>query len=225
MRIPVYTGNVLDDVFKVGTIKNADAITGGLSNPSKMPEYAYSLPASRCKVGSLLKHTKGTVCSLCYAADEWEWVKQGRRGNRYASSHVREALERRYQSLDHPLWVPAMTLLIRKRFIQCFRWHDSGDLQSVEHLQNIGKVAEYCTETRFWLPTREFKMVRGYEAPDNLCIRLSAHYVDGKAPDWPTTSRVVTSGHTCPAREQGGNCGECRACWDRSVPEVLYPLH
>ena len=27
-------------------------ITGGLSNPRKMPEYAFSTPAIKCKVGS-----------------------------------------------------------------------------------------------------------------------------------------------------------------------------
>ena len=35
-------------------IKEAKEITGGLSNPSKMPGKAYSIPASRCHVGSRL---------------------------------------------------------------------------------------------------------------------------------------------------------------------------
>ena len=35
-------------------LKEAKEITGGLSNPSKMPGKAYSIPASRCNVGSRL---------------------------------------------------------------------------------------------------------------------------------------------------------------------------
>jgi len=31
-------------------LKDAKEITGGLSNPSKMPGKAYSIPASRCNV-------------------------------------------------------------------------------------------------------------------------------------------------------------------------------
>ena len=33
---------------------NRKLITGGLSKPSKMPGYAYNLPATECKVGSKL---------------------------------------------------------------------------------------------------------------------------------------------------------------------------
>ena len=33
---------------------NRKIITGGLSKPSKMPGYAYNLPATECKVGAKL---------------------------------------------------------------------------------------------------------------------------------------------------------------------------
>ena len=48
-------------------LKEAKEITGGLSNPSKMPGKAYSIPASRCNVGSRLAKVKGSVCEGCYA--------------------------------------------------------------------------------------------------------------------------------------------------------------
>ena len=37
-------------------------ITGGLSKPSKMPGYAYNLPAIHCKTGSKLAQVPGTTC-------------------------------------------------------------------------------------------------------------------------------------------------------------------
>jgi len=44
-------------------IKEANSITGGLSNPSKMPGRAYSIPASRCNVGSKLAKRLGCQTS------------------------------------------------------------------------------------------------------------------------------------------------------------------
>ena len=42
-------------------------IVGGLSKPSKMPGWAYGLPAAECKTGSKLAQVPGSVCSGCYA--------------------------------------------------------------------------------------------------------------------------------------------------------------
>ena len=40
-------------------------IVGGLSKPSKMPGWAYGLPAAECKTGSKLAKLPGTVCYGC----------------------------------------------------------------------------------------------------------------------------------------------------------------
>ena len=42
-------------------------IVGGLSKPSKMPGWAYGLPAAECKTGSKLAQQDNTTCSGCYA--------------------------------------------------------------------------------------------------------------------------------------------------------------
>ena len=42
-------------------------IVGGLSKPSKMPGWAYGLPAKECKTGSKLVKVPGSVCHGCYA--------------------------------------------------------------------------------------------------------------------------------------------------------------
>src|SRR6185436_7825448 len=43
------------------------ALVGGLSEPSKMPGFAYGIPASECKLGAILRKKKGSVCFSCYA--------------------------------------------------------------------------------------------------------------------------------------------------------------
>ena len=42
-------------------------ITGSLSKPSKMPGWAYGLPAKECKTGGKLQAVPGSVCYDCYA--------------------------------------------------------------------------------------------------------------------------------------------------------------
>ena len=42
--------------------KRALKIIGGLSKPSKMPGWAYGLPAKECKTGSKLVKVKNSVC-------------------------------------------------------------------------------------------------------------------------------------------------------------------
>ena len=48
-------------------IKQLEKEIGTLSNPSKMPAYAWGISAKQCKVGSKLAKIKGTICNKCYA--------------------------------------------------------------------------------------------------------------------------------------------------------------
>lgn len=202
------------------TLSEAEAIAGVLGQPSKMPCWSYGLPARHCVTGSVLAQLPNTVCSQCYAL----------RGN-YHFSGVQSGLERRWRSLTHPRWVEAMVFMIHYRECAWFRWHDSGDLQSLEHLENIVAVARQCPRTRFWLPTREKAMVQEYlrkhgAFPRNLLVRVSAALIDGPPPEgFRHTSTVVTSGATCPAPLQGNQCLDCRACWDPRVRNVAYKKH
>ena len=196
--------------------KQAKEITGGLSKPSKMPGPAFTLPASRCITGAKLVKIPGSVCHGCYALK-----------GRYRFNNVQKALERRRQALTSPQWIDAMTVLITGH--EFFRWHDSGDLQSLEHLKNIFEVCKRTPKTRHWLPTREaqiLKQVTPEEVPKNLIIRFSSHMIDqGPVKAWPWTSTVVTKDKTCPAAEQDNTCGSCRACWNRDVKNISYGKH
>ena len=194
--------------------KEAKEITGGLSAPSKMPGSSYNLPAVKCITGSKLVNVPGSVCHGCYALK-----------GRYRFNNVKAALARRLASLGHPAWIKAMTILIKGQAVH--RWHDSGDLQSVEHLKAIFEVCKNTAETRHWLPTREARFLRLMDPeviPKNLIIRFSSHMVDqGPVTFWPWTSTVSTTTKTCPAKDQGNECRDCRACWSRDVSNVTYP--
>lgn len=218
------------------TKAEATRITGGLSYPSKMPEAAYNLPASACNVGSRLVHTDGSVCRDCYAADELAWLRLKAiwRMSRYATPHVKAAMERRLAAIHHPRWIEAMVVLLAGT--KHFRWHDSGDVQGPKHLLDICEVCWRTPNTKHWLPTKEYAVLRelvreGVPFPPNLVIRLSAAMVDGKPPRfWRWTSTVSKGdlpilGRRCPAPQQGGECRDCRACWDKRVPNIDYHYH
>ena len=198
--------------------KEAREITGGLSKPSKTPGPAHNLPAWKCITGVKLQAVPGSVCAGCYAMK-----------GRYRFRNVREALDRRLQALEHPLWVDAMVTLIKGQ--DWFRWHDSGDIQSVEHLKNIFLVCKQTPKTRHWMPTREAQFLKDIDpatVPPNLIIRMSSHMIgQGPVKQWPWTSTVSTApeARTCPAPDQGNECKDCRACWDRSTPNVCYGKH
>ena len=195
-------------------IKEAKEITGGLSAPGKMPEGSYNLPARACLTGAKLVKVRGSTCSGCYAL----------KGNYIRYPAVQKALNRRLKSLEDPRWVTGMIALTKKK--KHFRWHDSGDIQSVKHLINIFEVCKNTPATSHWLPTQERKYLPLGSYPDNLTIRLSNSKNNSKPGNaWTHWSTVVDSGGDCPASKQGNVCGSCRRCWSRDVKHVTYPKH
>lgn len=225
----------------------ARKLTGGLSSPGKMPCHSYGLPAAECNVGSKLRAAttpdNPTVCGGCYAL----------KGSYRMYPEVIPAQYRRLSSVYHALayadaradWVRAMVALVgwQSRDSRVFRWHDSGDLQTVEHLSMLAEVADALPWVTFWLPTREGRILRDWMAeygalPANFTVRQSAALVGHiQSPEkvrdsGRTVSAVALKGqtlpdgaHACPAYKQDGACGSCRACWSPNVPVVVYPLH
>ena len=207
------------------TLKQAKQDAGTLGHPSKMPGLSYGLPASACKAGSRLAKVCDSVCSECYALN----------GNyQYPSVTISQNTRLNAMRKDLASWKRAMIRQI-SHYAQepYFRWHDSGDIQSANHLHAIFDIAIALPHIRFWLPTKETAIVRRVlktrDCPDNLAIRISARMIDGKAPKAPNTSTVhrdaKAQGYACPAPTTGGECGKCRACWSKDVPNVSYHFH
>lgn len=206
----------------------AKLVAGSVTSTSKMPCNSYSLPTVACITGFKMSKIAGSICSTCYA-NKGNYVQ-------YANN-IEPAQHARLDSLTSDLWVSAMAAHIGSD--SYFRWHDSGDLQGLWHLEKIAQVAELTPNCMHWLPTREYSMVKEYIAkhgqlPKNLIVRLSAMYVD-KAVTIPaslqnqanvTVSNVHTTiaiGFECQSSKQGGKCLDCRACW--STKPVSYKIH
>jgi len=215
-------------------IAQAKQILGGdITTNSKMPGHCFGIHTDSCVVGGKLRSVPGSVCASCYAR-RFELF----RPSVYAGRKARlEALQKALETSEgRKQWVEAMVTLITKRQIKWFRWHDSGDLVNGYHLAMIREVASECPGTQFWLPTREKALVNefvraGNHIPENLTIRVSAAMVDDVPPSVPEgiqTSAVHTAfpiGVECKAPDNGGKCGDCRMCWDKTVPTVSYKKH
>jgi hypothetical protein len=199
-------------------INEAIKITDSFTRTSKMPGLSYSLPAWECQTGSKLRKVPGSPCYGCYAL----------KGNYTRYPAIKAAQYRRLKAIDHPQWVQAMAAKIKNQ--KWFRWHDAGDVQSSEHMKKIIEVCKLTPNTKHWLPTQERQYLpAAEEVPENLVIRLSRSKVDLEtAPAaWTHDSGVTTQEgkRTCPAPDQGGSCGDCRACWNKDIKSVIYGKH
>jgi hypothetical protein len=229
----------------VTTIKEHLAVIGGLSTPNKMPCYAWSIPAKHCITGKRLAERTGTVCSHCYALK-----------GRYMMPNTVAAMNRRYRILMNALGnyearekfthaFSEVLLMKQQNYLggprdpDYFRWFDSGDLQSYDHLSIIADIADETPTVQFWLPTREHGIVHKWhdvegKFPANLNVRLSHTMVDQVVTTWPAPGFTYSGVHTgprppsgftrCIAPDQGDQCGQCRACWHDPAP-ISYELH
>ena len=123
--------------------KEAWALVGGLSKPSKMPGWSIGIPAKECKTGAKLRLIPDSVCYKCYALKGC-----------YVFQVVQAAQYKRLEAISHPDWVQAMTTLINSKKPDVFRWHDSGDVQDEAHLNKIFEVCRATPSKRHWMPTR-----------------------------------------------------------------------
>ena len=219
------------------TIKQATKNVGGLSQTDKMPSKSWGISAKECNIGSKLRASKQTtVCDGCYAF----------KGLMILPTQ-QNAFNRRLElwKTDRKLWVLSMDHLIKNhkpiKDAKFFRWFDSGDIQGAEMFQDIIELANLNPDIKFWLPTKEFKLVNIYSSqiPSNLNVRkshplINAHkmqpienvtasyvYDEDKLNTLPSSSKV------CPATMPDSNkkCNECRMCWDKSIPSITYIKH
>jgi len=236
--------NLLYDGIK--SIKQAEENVGGLSVPSKMPTFGWSISAKRCNVGAKLAKNEKSICFRCYALK-----------GRYIFPKVQNALETRYKKWEEnrPLFVASMIYLMRhkKGIIEsgCFRWFDSGDIQGQEMLDDIIQIAKNTKGIKHWLPTKEYQLIkdnmkRDFYIPDNLVVRVSYPKKGGRFTNtiYKHTSGTLyknnfeslqtwlddnnkqwENGILCPSASQGNKCLDCRACWNNEVSTVIYKEH
>ena len=217
-------------LHKFESLKEAENTVGGLSAPSKMPSYAWSISARRCNVGSKLAKKEGTVCYNCYALK-----------GRYMFNNTQNALERRFNawSDNREKFVDAMVYIMHnKQHIKdkgVFRWFDSGDLQGLPMLEDINNIAWASPHVKFWLPTKEYTLIKdqSLEIAPNLIIRVSNPNKNKSFKDsfdyvsavFEKDFIIPKDSYMCPSSKQGNVCGSCRACWNSKIEEVVYLAH
>lgn len=220
------------------SVHEALSIIGGFSAPSKMPGYSWSISARECQVGSKLREIPGSTCSTCYAL----------KGN-YVFDNVTASHARRKAALDHPRFEEAFVFALTETYRRMrstymrsgklvredrFRWFDAGDLQSLEMLEMINRIALATPQLRHWLPTRELGYVKQFldkhgEFAKNLLVRPSTPMIGDRFNDKPfglpfsTVDRPARDIRRCPASSQGNKCLDCDTCWTKA--NVSYASH
>lgn len=208
--------------------KDAYQVVGKPSKPSKItPHLAMGFNARFCKLGSRLKKVQGSTCHSCYALK-----------GRFKIPNVAEANDKRFdiqmKAVDdlnfREKYLKAWVVILKNE--KYFRIFDTGDLQSIEHLELFVELAQQNAHVKFWMATREYKIVNSYQGnvPDNLVIRLSALMVNKRPPKTNYPTSTVHTGETvygfkCTAPENQNMCGDCTACWNNEVKNVSYKIH
>ena len=103
------------------------------------------------------------------------------------------------------------------------------------------KILELCTKAnwvKFWIPTRMYKFKKFHDvlnrmkALPNVMVRYSSDEIDGSytaglhgSTILPTADSAATDVFVCNAPSNGGKCGACRACYDKSIGVIGYVAH
>jgi hypothetical protein len=208
-----------------------------LSNPRKMPCPSFSLPAGKSCPNAV--YGENAICSSCYACKGRYTLPNVKAPRSARFDWTRESLK---SEAGREQWVETIVSAIRATGTQYFRGHDSGDFFSPAYVQMWIEVCLQLPEVKFWFPTRSWqdgkgslneRMLKGLRtlaALPNVVIRPSALYFGDSAPQVAglnagSTAAADDATHTaCVAPKQGGYCGSCRTCWDKSIP-VTYKKH
>ena len=151
-----------------------------LSSPGKMINRTFSLPTHICMTGGVLREKLGTVCTDCYAHNP---------NSKYAFNPAQQKLMRNLDAIttnDAVEWATQFADVVPKETANypVFRFHDSGEWLSPEHISMYVDIAKKNPKTLFWIPTREWEMLkkvfdaRGYDIPNNFVPRVSLPYVN-----------------------------------------------
>ena len=191
---------------------------------SKMP-FAYTIrgSATNCLSGAQFTKYEGSVCRSCYAKRLEAFRPR-----------LKEFNERAEQGIFSSSWVAKHLLgldAFRASGGEYVRVFDFGDFVSHKHAQSISQIAYLFYGLKFWIPTKMLQYIPTLDLLDNTAYRLSHPFINGtfNSNYKGLTSSVVDKhnkkpidGFVCP-----GSCEKhnCRACWDKSIKNIIYKKH
>lgn len=218
-------------------VKVPNTNTAVLTCTSKMPGPSFSLPAGRA-----CPNAHGEICDECYAKKGCYQYTSTMRAQEARFSWVRDCMK---SDIGRLHFINTMIAAIEASGVEYFRIHDSGDFFNLQYVECWIEIARALDTVMFWAPTREYQMknplfnilggnsrlgaLRRLAALPNVTVRPSALSIGQDAPhvDGLHAGSAVGNENAwqCPARSQGGKCGDCRHCWSRKSSPVSYPLH
>ena len=220
---------------------------------TKMPGTTYAIDAFACNVGSKLRKVKGSTCASCYAIKLQKLrpsVDKGYKNNlaKFQRADLKQWVNamvfqlERYNVDGHHRWFDSGDL------------QSVAMLRAIVLTAERTPEIKHWLPTREAKLVKLYRKEYGQE-PSNLVIRVSATMIGDKPiAGHANTSTVHRKGETihgkaCLAyrtnknsevieeqafkdmtREQKkeqdfGHCGDCRACWSKTVDNISYPLH
>ena len=196
-----------------------------LSKASKMPAKSWSLQAGSTCPGSIDPFTKQPlpVCAGCYA-----------KGGTYSFKNSKRVREENREDWKRAEWVDDMVALLKKE--KFFRWFDSGDVYHPALAFKIYLVMQKTPQVQHWLPTKSYNIPKIRAVLDrmkllpNAAVRYSSPSINGEFSIEHGSTVIAyaddeTTATVCGAYNRDGKCGDCRACWDKTVKVVAYPAH
>ena len=226
------------------TLKEAQRLLGGVSRGNaKMNCPCYGLPVTTCTPHRPEQPNSTCNPKNCYA-----------QRNCYNFPSVKNCLAWRLGMItdrdEHELLRAFIKVIGSKDH---FRFFDSGDFPDFKTMKIILEACESNPQTKVWLPTKRYDLVRGLRQqsfetttpsmtgePANVCMRVGAWQIDPT--DDTVDSYVESFGNiaivvkertrlydhdavVCRAPKEAQCITDCTACFDRTVPVVVYQWH
>lgn len=214
-----------------------------LTQTTKMPGPSWSLPAHRA-----CPRANGTICDSCYASKGCYQYPSTRKAQDVRFHWTVESMRTSEGLLS---WVETMVAAIAETGCSHFRVHDSGDMFNARYAGAWLEICIRLPHVKFWIPTRAWQIPAGGPFPmfdmtvdpvmtvlrklarlPNVTVRPSAlnfgdhaPRVDGLHAGSTAAMPDVFRAFQCVAPKQGGQCGDCRTCWEAKGTPVSYCKH
>jgi Gene product 88 len=226
------------------SVKVPGTTNGVLSFTTKMPCPSFSLPAGEACPFAMLKpllnletgRKHEAICGKksCYAKRNF-YAMYARPSQLARYQWATDCMRRGNAGIDEfvAVLVKAITKYCTKMDTTYFRIHDSGDFFSPTYVRAWIRIVDALPEITFWAPTRSYRapwlaQLLELAARPNVTMRPSALHFDVDAPiveGMAAGSTASSTMHTCPAKDQDGECRDCRQCWDAPDTAVIYGKH
>jgi hypothetical protein len=198
-----------------------------ISFTSKLGTPSWSLTARDDCPGSVDPVTGDLVpaCKGCYAAF----------GN-YRYKNVQAPRLHNREDWKTPDWEDRMVSFLIDNKVPHFRWFDSGDAYAIKLARKMLGVMRRTPGTKHWLPTRMHKFAKfrpvltAMQLLPNVMVRPSSDEIDGTYDPalhgsviYDPAGPAPKGTYACPAYKNDGQCGTCRACYDKNINVIAYP--